>query len=42
MEIKMKMIRCHKSQVAWMGTFLDGEDFTEADELTGSFGANKF
>lgn len=29
MEDKMNMIRCHKSQVAWMETFLDGADFTE-------------
>ena len=29
METKMKMIRCHKSQIGWMETFYAGKDFTE-------------
>lgn len=29
METKMEMLRCHKSQVAWMETFHEGQDFTE-------------
>lgn len=29
MQTKMEMLRCHKSQMGWMETFLDGEDFTE-------------
>ena len=29
MQTKMDMLRCHKSQLGWMETFLDGEDFTE-------------
>ena len=29
METKMKMLRCHKSQIGWMETFYDGKDFTE-------------
>ena len=29
LEIKMKMLRCHKSQIGWMETFYDGKDFTE-------------
>ena len=29
METSLEMLRCHKSQIAWMETFLDGEDFTE-------------
>lgn len=29
METKMKMLRCHKSQIGWMETFYAGKDFTE-------------
>ena len=29
MDTKMKMLRCHKSQIGWMETFYDGKDFTE-------------
>ena len=29
METKMKMLRTHRSQIGWMETFYDGNDFTE-------------
>ena len=29
METKMKMLRCHKSQIGWMETFYAGKNFTE-------------
>ena len=29
MDTKMEMLRCHRSQVGWMETFHEGEDFTE-------------
>ena len=32
MPTKMAMLRCHRSQLGWMETFLDGEDFTEQVE----------
>ena len=32
MDTKMKMLRCHQSQIGWMETFYDGNDFTEQIE----------
>lgn len=29
MDTKMQMLRCHRSQVGWMETFYEGQDFTE-------------
>ena len=34
MDTKMAMLRCHKSQIGWMETFYDGNDFTEHVEAT--------
>ena len=28
-DTKMKMLRCHRSQIGWMETFYEGKDFTE-------------
>ena len=29
MDTVLEMVRCHRSQIGWMETFLDGDDFTE-------------
>ena len=34
MDTKMAMLRCHRSQIGWMETFYEGNDFTEHIEAT--------